>query len=179
VSLSPGKLRTYRARLNKGHAMPLSDDQLRAIGRTTVSFGQLEHWTFLLLQVFINPKDQNIGRVAFEGAQFTRMLETINKLCPFVLGSNPELMGRVKKFTGRASGLAKRRNRVLHALWVDNRSEHPLEDRPGEMVGLHDVWTGERKTPTRAAELDQLSIDVALAVREVELILAELLHRAN
>jgi hypothetical protein len=60
--------------------MPLSDDQLRAIGRLTVAFGQLELSASLLLTVLVNSDNQNIGRVAFADAPFKRVLDTIQKL---------------------------------------------------------------------------------------------------
>jgi hypothetical protein len=150
--------------------MPLSDDQLRAIGRLTVSFGQLELSASTLLTVLINPDDQNIGRAAFEDAPFRRVLDTVQKLSPYALGPKPELYRQVKDWIDKARTLARRRNEVLHAFWV--------HDQPsGQMVAL--TRRASRTAATRAADLDQLAIDVALAVRQVDLVLMELLPHAN
>jgi hypothetical protein len=150
--------------------MPLSDDQLCAVGRVTVAFGQLELSASVLLTVLVNPDDQNIGRVAFEDAPFKRVLDTIQKLSPYALGPKPELHRQVKDWIDKAREVARRRNQVLHAFWV--------HDQPsGQMVAL--THRATREAATRAADLDQLAVDVALAVRQVDRVLLELLPRAN
>jgi hypothetical protein len=150
--------------------MPLNDDQLRAIGRLTVSFGQLEYSASLLLTVLVNPDDQNIGRVAFEDAPFKRVLDTIQKLSPYALGPKRELHREVRDWISKAREVARHRNEVLHAFWA--------HDQPsGQMVAL--THRASRTATTRAADLDQLAIDVAFAVRQVDRVLIELLPRAN
>jgi hypothetical protein len=150
--------------------MSLSDDQLRAIGRLTVAFGQLELSASLLLTVLVNPDNQNIGRVAFADAPFKRVLDTIQRLSPYTLGWKPELQRRVKDWIDKARDVAWRRNEVLHAFWV--------HDQPsGQMVAL--THRATRAASTRAADLDQLAMDVALAVRQVDRVLLELLPHAN
>lgn len=151
--------------------MPLSDDQLRAIGRMTVSFGRLEHSASSLLWLLVN-ENQNIGRVAFENERFWRVLDTIGRLCPYALGGNPELQRRIKEWIGKARAVAAQRNEVLHALWAENQPS-------GEMVALLLTRKNMPKAQTRAADLDQLAIEVTRAAREVDGILVELLPRAN
>jgi hypothetical protein len=146
--------------------MPLTDDQLRAIGWITVAFGQLEFSASLLLRVLINPTNQDIGRVVFERAPFGRVLEMIDKLCPYTLADKPELYRQVKEWIPRAKGVAERRNEVLHALWAENQPS-------GEMVAL--TRRATKTARTRATDLDRLAIEVAREAKEVDEMLLELL----
>jgi hypothetical protein len=99
-----------------------------------------------------------------------RVLDTIGKVSLYALMRKPELQRRVKVWIGNAKGVAQKRNRVLHAFWV--------HDQPsGEMVAS--ARMGTATAPIRATDLDQLSIDVASALREVDEMLVELLPRAN
>jgi hypothetical protein len=82
--------------------MPLSNDQLRAIGRLTVAFGQLEFSASLLLTVLVNPDNQNIGRVAFADAPFKRVVDTIQRLSPYSLSQKPELQPQVKDWIDKS-----------------------------------------------------------------------------
>jgi hypothetical protein len=108
--------------------------------------------------------------VAFADAPFKRVLDTIQKLSPYALGQKPELHRQVKDWIDKARHLARRRNEVLHAFWA-------LDQPSGQMGAL--THRASRTAATRAADLDQLAIDVALAVRQVDRVLSELLPHAN
>src|SRR5215216_4066365 len=97
--------------------MPLNDDQLRAIGRISVLFNELEYSTHVIIGALVN-SDPNIGYVAFEGESLHNMLDKARKLSRAVFQPGTERCIQIDQWADRADRVRKRRNDVLHALWA-------------------------------------------------------------
>jgi hypothetical protein len=145
--------------LPKGpNAMPVSDDQLRAIGRITVSFNQLEYWLNLCLWVFVNPEHPSAAKLAFEGEMFDRVLAKVKKLSAHLLRNDPTWLGRMRHWTKNVKDMKLRRNDVLHAMWDDTLT--------GEAVGVRLLRSNESEIASSSAELNQLADDIEETLRE-------------
>src|SRR5215213_6099137 len=106
--------------------MPLSDDQLRALGWITLLFNELDWFAHSIASALVN-SDPNIGRVAFEGESLYNILDKAKKLSRAVFQPGTERCIQIDKWADRADRVRKRRNDVLHALWA-------VDQPTGEMV---------------------------------------------
>jgi hypothetical protein len=148
--------------------MPLSDDQLRAIGWITVQSAELEFSLHTLVCALVNP-NINIGRLAFEKeTSFASMLFRATRLSEEVSRDNRELGSRIREWAARAGKVYERRNEVLHAIWVQNQPT-------GEMVAVRLTRRNIPRAQTAVADLDQLADDIAGVVREASEILRAIL----
>jgi hypothetical protein len=144
--------------------MPLDDNQLRAIGRISIRFNELEFLVNLFVWALVN-SDLDIGRLAFADEPFTRMLNRVKILSEQAFRDNRELRNRIQQWTRQASDVQWRRNEVLHALW--------LKDEPTDkMVALRLTGKEPREAGTRANQLDQLADYIDSVRREA----SDLLH---
>lgn len=75
--------------------MPM-DEQLRALGRISVAFNQLEYRMNVLVWGLISP-NSNIGRIALEGENFDRMLGKLKNLAQEVLREDQERLRRIEE----------------------------------------------------------------------------------
>jgi hypothetical protein len=157
--------------LPKGrNAMPVSDDQLRAIGRITVSFNTLEFFVNVFLWGFATPQSPPLGKVIFEGESFDRVLARVKKLSAHILREDPPSVKRMRDWTGRVSDVQRRRNEVLHANWV-------LEGPTGEVVGTRSLRKNEPEVASTATELNRLADDIEAAIQESVIIFAHVFLR--
>jgi hypothetical protein len=147
--------------------MPPNDDQLRAIGRITVLFNNLEHSMNLLVWRLMNP-NINIGRIVLEGESFDRMLKRVRKLSDEVAREDQELGDRIRRWADMAGDVKRRRNDVLHAEWA-------IVQPSGEMVGLRMLGKAPQEIDLSATALEQLSDDIGDAVVELMQILRTVL----
>jgi hypothetical protein len=143
--------------------MPL-DDQLRALGRISVAFNQLEYRMNVLVWALISP-NSNIGRIVLEGENFDRMLGKLKNLAQEVLREDQERLRRIEEWAKSASDAKRRRNELLHAQWG-------LYKDTGSLLGQ----TSLRKVVrlVGSADLDRLVDDVDAALRELINIMEEL-----
>jgi hypothetical protein len=139
--------------------MPVSDDQLRAIGRITVSFNKLEYWINVCLWVFVNAEHPIAGKLAFEGEQFDRVLTRVKKLSDHLLRNDPTWLGQMRDWTKKVNAVKLRRNSVLHAMWED-------KDPAVEAVGVRLLRMDEAEIPSTSSELNQLADDIEDTLRE-------------
>lgn len=137
--------------------MPLSNDQLRAIGRISAAINELE----LLMNVFawalINRDDLEVGRRVLEGEQFNRVLDKLRRLAEHVLSDDPGLLTRVEDWADHAGEVQRRRSAVLHAVWI-------LDEPTGKMVG----WVHRKdikEINASAGRLNELANDI-ISVRQ-------------
>jgi hypothetical protein len=143
--------------------MPPDDDQLRAIGRITLLFNDLEHSLNLLVWRLINP-NINIGRIVFEGENFDRMLRRARDLSEEVAREDQELGDAIRRWTNRAGDVKRRRNDVLHAQWA-------IDQPSGEIRGLRMLGgKAPRDVDISATALDRLAIDIHHVAVELGLI---------
>ena len=126
--------------------MPPSDDQLRAIGRISVAINELDVLMNVFAWALINPDDLEIGRLALEKDQFSRVLEKLRRLAEHVLSDDPGLLTRVKQWADHAGQVQRRRSEVLHALWV-------LDQPTGTMVG----WLNRKEIQEIDASVGRLN----------------------
>lgn len=148
--------------------MPLSDDQLRAIGRIAVQAAELEFTMNTLVWALVNPSNPNIGRLAFGNDQFERMQQRAVRLSEEVARHNQELADRIKQWARKAKTLQDRRNEILHAIW--------FRDQPsGTMVALRASRQHAPEAKTHVDDLDSLGDEIASAVREGSEILYSML----
>jgi hypothetical protein len=150
--------------------MPATDDQLRAIGRITVSFNLLEFWVNVILWGFATPQSPVLAKLMFEGESFDRVLARVKKLSAHILHEEPALVKRMRDWIGTASDVQRRRNEVLHATWF-------LEGPTGEAVGMRSLRTNEPEVASTAAELNRLADDIEAVMREAVLIFAHVFLR--
>lgn len=145
--------------------MPLNDDQLRAIGRISVQFNQLEYSMNALVWTLASP-DLNIGRVAFAREPFDRMLRRAKRLSEEVSRHSRELGTRIQQWATRAGDLQERRNAVVHGVWY-------LDQPTGDMIALRIGREHLIEPRTSATDLDQLADDIFEARKELaEILLA-------
>jgi|Tabmets5t2r1_1033131.scaffolds.fasta_scaffold30190_2 hypothetical protein len=140
--------------------MPPDDDQLRAIGRVTLLFNDLEHSMNLLVWRLINP-DINIGRIVLEGEGFDRMLKRLTRLSQEVAREDLELRGTIRQWANRADNVRIRRNGVLHARWIFSLAS-------GEMVAVRGLGKAPGEVDISAAALDRLANDIHHVAVELE-----------
>jgi hypothetical protein len=140
--------------------MPASDDQLRAIGRVTLLFNDLEHSMNLLVWRLINP-DINIGRIVLEGESFDRILKRLTRLVQEVARDDLELRETIRQWANRADDVKIRRNAVLHTQWAFSQPS-------GEIVGIRVLGKAPGEVDISAAALDQLAIDIHHVAVELE-----------
>lgn len=143
--------------------LPFKDEQLRAIGRVSARFNDLEFAMNVLAWDLINP-NVNIGRIVLEGESFDRVLTRVRKLSDEVAREDPERGRRIKRWTGTVHDLKRRRNDVVHSQIV-------LDMPSLDMVG----WTKLRKeiqeVDLSVDALDRLADDIESAIEELEQIL--------
>jgi hypothetical protein len=143
--------------------MPPDNDQLRAIGRVTLLFNDLEHSINLLVWRLINP-DITIGRIVLEGEGFDRMLKRLGRLSQEVAREDLELTETIRQWARRADDVKIRRNRVLHARWLFSLAS-------GEMVAVRGLGKAPgEEVDISAAALDRLANDIHHVTVELELI---------
>jgi hypothetical protein len=143
--------------------LPFKDDQLRAMGRVSARFNDLEYLMNVLAWYLINT-NLRIGRIVLEGESFDRVLMRVKRLSQEVSGENPELGSRIQRWATTADALKRRRNEVVHSKIV-------LDMESLDMVG----WTMLRKetyeVDLSVSELDLLADRMEIAIEEVEQII--------
>jgi hypothetical protein len=139
--------------------MPLSDDQLRTIGRISVSFNRLEYWLNLCLWVLISPEHPSSAQLAIEGESFDRVLTKVRRLSASILRDDPAWLDRMRHWTDRAGDVQRRRNNVLHAMWH-------LEGSAGEAVGMRMLSRNASEIPSTSTELNELVDDIEDTLQE-------------
>jgi hypothetical protein len=133
--------------------VPLSNDQLRAIGRISVNFNELEFALSVLLWALLNPSDIERGRRVFGGESFDRIRTKLESLSEHVFSNNAEMRTRISFLTKMAHEVQRRHNEVLHAIW--------LQEQPtGEMVPLRLGAKQTKQAGIRATELDALAGEI-------------------
>jgi hypothetical protein len=137
----------------------LSDDQLRAIGRVSVSFNRLEYWLNVCLWVFINPDQPGIAKIGFEGESFDRVVSRVRRLSASILRDEPTWLDRMQRWTDRASDVQRRRNDVLHAMWE-------AEEPTGEAVGQRLLRRNAPEIASTSTELNRLADDIEDTLKE-------------
>jgi hypothetical protein len=152
--------------------VPLSDDQLRAIGRITVLSAQLEYAANVLAWMLLRPnrgephilsqdEAQQIGRRAFAGDSFASIVTRIQRLSEYVLRNSPKTLAEVQQWTAKARDLQERRNELIHAWWSDFSES-------GEVTPVRLLGKGEpRVAKTQVTELDQFADEIEAAVRGI------------
>jgi uncharacterized protein YecE (DUF72 family) len=109
--------------------------------------------------------DLEIGRRAFEGEPFARMLGRAQTLNEHALRQSPQLRGQIQEWVTKVRDVQRRRNEVLHAWWYLHRPT-------GETIPFRLLGKGEtREIRTHATELDQLADDIEEARKEAAPIL--------
>jgi hypothetical protein len=94
--------------------LPLKDNQLRAIGRVSDRFNDLEYAMNVLAWELINP-NPNIGRIVLEGESFDRVLTRVRKLSDEVAREDRERGSRIQRWVSKVNELKRRRNNVVHS----------------------------------------------------------------
>ena len=143
--------------------MPM-DEQLRALGRISVAFNQLEYRMNVLVWGLISP-NSNIGRIALEGENFDRMLGKLKNLAQEVLREDQERLRRIEEWANSASDVKRRRNELLHAQWG-------LYKDTGSMRGQTLLRKVVRNVDS--TDLDRLADDVDAALQELIDLMEEL-----
>jgi hypothetical protein len=143
--------------------MPLNDDQLRAIGRITAYFNELEYTTNLFVYALVN-RDLDIGRLVFQRQSLFQMLGWAKTLSKRVFRADYELCNRIEDWASRADDVRVRRNDALHGLWLEDQSV-------GGWVPLRLKGTQQTQVTVRATELERLADDIADVVLEISEIL--------
>jgi hypothetical protein len=82
----------------------------------------------LFVRALVNT-DLDIGRLAFAGEPFNRMLNRVQMLSEQAFRDNRQLRDRIQQWTRQVRDVQQRRNEVLHALWLK-------EEPTGKMVAL-------------------------------------------
>jgi hypothetical protein len=139
--------------------MPLSDDQLRAVGRISVSFNKLEYWLNVCLWVFVNPDEPGQAQLGFEGESFDRVVTKVRRLSTSILREEPTWLDRMQRWTDRASDVQRRRNDVLHAMW-------DVEGPTGEAVGQRLLRRNAPEIASTSTELNRLADDIEDTLKE-------------
>jgi hypothetical protein len=106
----------------------LTEKQLRALGRVSVHFNNLEYMTHTIVSALIN-LGPDIGYIVFEGESFDRMLDRLRRLNKFVFADDHHRRTWIEQWAFKANDVKKRRDQVLHAHWV-------LDQPTGEVVAL-------------------------------------------
>lgn len=132
--------------------MPLTNDQLRAIGRISVAYNTLEIATHLIASKLLN-RDLEIGLRALAGENLARMLDKVRYLSEYVARNDPELLARIKGWADRAGSVRQRRNDVFHSSWTE-------DEETGEMVALRLTSREPKTAQTQPTDLDQLAEDI-------------------
>ena len=133
------------------------DNQLRALGRISVAFNELEYKMNVFAWALINP-NSNIGRIALEGENFDRMLQKTRNLAREVFRGDLERFGRIEQWAKNVGDVQRRRNEVLHAQWG-------LYKGTGQMRGQTLLRKVVRNVDS--ADLDRLADDIAAAIQEL------------
>jgi hypothetical protein len=143
--------------------LPLKDEQLRAMGRVSVRFNDLEFLTNALAWHLINP-NLNIGRLVLEGENFDRVLTRIKRLSEEVSRKNPGLGSRIQLWASTADDLKRRRNEVIHSQIV-------LDAESLDMIGWKRQRRGHYEVDLSVGELDRLADKMESAIEELEQII--------
>ena len=113
--------------------LPFKDNQLRAIGRVSARFNDLEYALNVLAWQLINP-NPDIGRIVLEDESFDRVLTRVRKLSDEVAREDRERGSRIQRWASKVNELRRRRNYVVHSQIV-------LDMATLDMVG----WTQAAK----------------------------------
>jgi hypothetical protein len=103
--------------------MPLSDGQLREIGRVVVAFNRLEMFlTFLVSNLIV--EDEEVGYALTAGESLPSLLDKLARLAPIRV-KDPAVRDRITRLLRLAKSANDRRVDVVHSVWFD--FETPLE----------------------------------------------------
>jgi hypothetical protein len=143
--------------------MPLDDDQFRAIGRINFHFNELELFVNMMVWGLVNPKT-GIGRTAFAGESFDRMLGKLRRSSEYVGDEKRNIRSAIQWWAPRAKDVQRRRNEVLHALWFESNPA-------GELFSLLRTGKETEGGGIGTTELVQLAEDIIAVCREALIIM--------
>lgn len=100
-------------------AMPLSDEQLKQLGRVAVQSALLEANMASIIWDLVGHRDApDVGRAITRGQAVTRLHELLKDLLATELISDEALADRIRLWAIDAKAAYEERNRRLHAIWL-------------------------------------------------------------
>jgi hypothetical protein len=141
--------------------VPLTDDELRAIGRISVNFNALENVISAVVWTFVGP-DPMLGVLLTAGESFDRLLSKFKQLAHYRL-SEPQHLDLISGWLPKVRSVQQQRNRILHSAWLEPK------DRSTGIVAYKITVRGidmdHNLHPYSARELDEIA-DHIDAVRQ-------------
>ena len=104
--------------LQQALSLPISDENLRAIGQVVVRFNLLEGGLSLLIWI-LSGVEQDIRYIITAGLSFRNLLDIFSSLCRYKL-DEPEAINRLNELIKRLVQAGEKRNQVVHSVWAGN-----------------------------------------------------------
>jgi hypothetical protein len=106
--------------------MTLTDDHLRALGRVTANFGQLELLAGHFIAALISPR-ADVGRIITSKLSFRNTLDVLDALFRNQFAADPDALAEFERILKQVATAEEQRNRLIHSGWVTS-SDSPQSD---------------------------------------------------
>ena len=101
--------------------LPLTDEQLKQIGRITANFSFLEFVLSFCICGLIND-DQRVGQIITSQMSFQNLVHLLGSLFKH-RGFDAEKITAFDKLLGEAMQIEQRRNEITHSIWATHQDE--------------------------------------------------------